>query len=190
MSTTTGRARSRPAAMRASRSRPSHSTPIPATPFTICLGSRGSGCHIDGASGGADKRRRDAAHLSADVPEHAVLRAEQRVRADQFLRCRAAHPASAPTETVTAEYYYSFLWRYSRARRDLYRRAVAGRKRPEQLRRRPRCCPGRVDRPAVGSADHLDDHAARADSGRFGLFFPGAALRAAGGRQRPSSTPI
>ena len=34
--------------------------------------------------------RRHDAHLSADVPEHAVLRAEQRVRADQFLRFRAA----------------------------------------------------------------------------------------------------
>ena len=43
------------------------------------------GVHIDWASGGADRDRRHTAYLSADVPEHAVLRAEQPVRADQFL---------------------------------------------------------------------------------------------------------
>ena len=110
------------------------------------------------------------AHLSADVCEHAVLCAEQRIRPDQFLRLRTAAPGVANRDGHRRVLLFLPVALFA-GRRDLYRSALAGRQRPEQLRR-DRADPGPLDRPSVRSARHLDDHAAPAGPGGVRHLLP------------------
>ena len=138
------------------------------------------GVHIDGASGGADKTGRT---LHTYQPMYANT--QYYVPNNEFAPTNfydlAPRISVAPSDTVKVEYYYSFLWRYS-DRDAIYTGAPWPGGQGQNSYAVTALIPGR----SIGQQSDLrmtwaiTPHVLTLFE--FGVFWPGAALRAAGGR--------
>jgi Alginate export len=138
------------------------------------------GVHIDGASGGANKPGKTLSTYQPMYPDTQYYAPNNEFAPTNFYDI-APRISVAPTETIKLEYYYSFLWRYSESD-AIYTGApwpgaqgqnsyavttlMAGRRIGQQSDLR---LTWTITPHVLTLAD-------------FGIFWPGAALRAAGGR--------
>ena len=138
------------------------------------------GVHIDGASGGADKTTRT---LHTYQPMYANT--QYYVPNNEFAPTNfydfAPRIGVSPTDTVKLEYFYSFLWRYSESD-AIYTGAPWPGGQGQNSYAVTALLPGR----SIGQQSDLrltwtiTPHVLTL--AEFGIFWPGAALRAAGGR--------
>jgi hypothetical protein len=136
--------------------------------------------HIDGASGGADKT---GGTLHTYQPMYANT--QYYVPNNEFAPTNfydvAPRIGIAPTGTVRVEYYYSFLWRYSE--RDA---VYTGAPWPGAQGQNSYAVTALVPGKSIGQQSDLrltrsiTPHVLTLFE--FGVFWPGAALRTAGGR--------
>ena len=138
------------------------------------------GAHVDGASGGADKGR-----LKLNTYQPMYPNTQYYVPNNEFAPTNfydfAPRIALSPTPTVRVEYYYSFLWRYSQAD-AIYIGAPWPGGQGQNSYAVTALVPGRP----IGQQSDLRVTWAITPHlltlAEFGVFFPGSALRAAGGR--------
>ena len=138
------------------------------------------GVHIDGASGGADKT---GGTLHTYQPMYANT--QYYVPNNEFAPTNfydvAPRIGVSPTDTVRVEYYYSFLWRYSE--RDA---VYTGAPWPGAQGQNSYAVTALVPGKSIGQQSDLrltwsiTPHVLTLFE--FGMFWPGAALRTAGGR--------
>ena len=145
------------------------------------------GVHVDCASGGADRTGGTLHTYQPMYPNTQYYVPNNQFAPTNFYDI-APRIGFAPTDTVRARILFLVPVALFRARRDLYRRAVARRAGTKRL-----CGDGAGagprDRQAVRPAADLDDYAAPVDPVEFGVFCPARRCRRPGRRPRPSSTP-
>lgn len=138
------------------------------------------GAHIDAASGGADKSDRTMQTYQPMYPNTQYYVPNNEFAPTNFYDF-APRISVKPTDTVTAEYYYSFLWRYSEAD-AIYTGAPWPGGNGQNNFAVTVLTPGRV----IGRQSDLritwtiTPHVLTL--AEFGVFTPGAAIRAAGGK--------
>jgi alginate export protein len=138
------------------------------------------GVHIDGASGGAD-RTGGTLHTYQPMYANTQYYMPNNEFAPTNFYDLAPRLGVSPTDTVKVEYYYSFLWRYS-ASDAIYTGAPWPGGQGQNSYAVTALLPGR----SIGRQSDLritwtvTPHVLTL--AEFGIFWPGAALRAAGGR--------
>jgi hypothetical protein len=138
------------------------------------------GVHVDMASGGADKAGGALYTYQPMYPNTQYYVPNNEFTPTNFYDV-APRIRIQPLPTVTAEYYYSFLWRYSEGD-AIYTGAPWPGAQGQNTYAVTALFPGRV----IGRQSDLRitwtilPHLLFL--GEFGVFFPGSALRAAGGR--------
>jgi len=138
------------------------------------------GAHIDGASGGANKAEKILGTYQPMYPNTQYYVPNNEFAPTNFFDL-APRIRLKPAETVTIEYYYSFLWRYSEGD-AVYTGAPWPGGNGQNNFAATVLAPGRVIgrqsdlRATWAITPHLLTLA------EFGIFTPGAALRAAGAR--------
>ncbi|HEV2336548.1 MAG TPA: alginate export family protein [Stellaceae bacterium] len=138
------------------------------------------GAHIDGASGGADKLGKTLHTYQPMYPDTQYYVPNNEFSPTNFYDF-APRISVTPSPTVKAEYYYSFLWRYS-ASDAIYTGAPWPGGQGQNSFAVTALTPGR----AIGQQSDLrvtwtiTPHVLTLFE--FGLFWPGVALRTAGGR--------
>jgi hypothetical protein len=137
------------------------------------------GVHIDGASGGADQTGGTLHTYQPMYPDTQYYAPNNEFAPTNFYDF-APRIGISPTETVKAEYYYAFLWRYSESD-AIYTGAPWPGGQGQNSYAVTALLPGR----SIGQQSDLrvtwtiTPHVLTL--GEFGIFWPGAALRAAGG---------
>jgi len=138
------------------------------------------GVHIDGASGGADKTGKTLHTYQPMYPNTQYYVPNNEFAPTNFYDL-APRISISPTATIKAEYYYSFLWRYS-DRDAIYTGAPWPGGQGQNSYAVTALLPGR----SIGQQSDLrvtwtiTPHVLTLFE--FGVFWPGAALRTAGGR--------
>lgn len=138
------------------------------------------GVHIDGASGGADKAGGILHTYQPMYPDTHYYAPNNEFAPTNFYDV-APRISFSPTPTVRAEYYFSFLWRYSQAD-AIYTGAPWPGAQGQNSYAVTALTPGGV----IGRQSDLrvtwtiTPHVLAL--AEFGLFWPGSALRTAGGR--------
>ncbi|HYM72463.1 MAG TPA: alginate export family protein [Stellaceae bacterium] len=138
------------------------------------------GVHVDAASGGADTVGRTLHTYQPMYPNTQYYVPNNEFAPTNFYDV-APRIGVRPSETVTAEYYYSFLWRYSQAD-AIYTGAPWPGGNGQNNYAVTVLTPGRT----IGRQSDLRITWAITPHlltlAEFGVFIPGAAIRAAGGR--------
>ena len=138
------------------------------------------GVHIDRASGGADRTGGTLHTYQPMYPNTQYYVPNNEFAPTNFYDI-APRISLAPTETVTAEYYYSWLWRYSESD-AIYIGAPWPGAQGQNNYAVTALLPGR----SIGRQSDfrvtwaITPHLLAL--GEIGIFYPGSALRAAGGR--------
>ncbi len=138
------------------------------------------GAHIDGASGGANKAAGTISTYQPMYPNTQYYVPNNEFAPTNFYDV-APRISVRPTDTVTAEYYYSFLWRYSQSD-AIYTGAPWPGGNGQNNFAATVLAPGRT----IGEQSDLrlswtiTPHVLTLFE--FGVFFPGSAIRTAGGR--------
>jgi hypothetical protein len=138
------------------------------------------GAHVDGASGGANKAGGTISTYQPMYPNTQYYVPNNEFAPTNFYDI-APRVSVKPTDTVIAEYYYSFLWRYSQSD-AIYTGAPWPGGNGQNNFAATVLAPGRT----IGQQSDLrvtwtiSPHLLTLFE--WGLFFPGSAIRTAGGR--------